>query len=277
VTPNPAIDPIAYYCHEYNNKVWEDPYCEDYKDQTETEQLQELLIEIRENEYGHMLRTGGGKNIVAVLDTFMNSCQYLRDLGNPLCVHHLLALWLLLDTDLIYEYSNNTFFEGVLDTKWKHLFCTVTEAVQVLSSSDPLVGEHVHCSMQNLWEIDESVAIENIIVATKNRQVAQNRFPNAERTILDIYIPHRHYQTNDASVCASVADMSWLSRFTSEELVIIIPGQCLIVESLEKDVQENSVCCHIRGNNNLRTGKVHTAEYFEEFTINFGANLNITE
>merc|ERR1740123_2212876 len=110
------------------------------------------------------------------------------------------------------------------------------DAVEILAVLDPMVGQHVHCSIPEFAqiEIDDTHSILNFIVGSKNRKVCVDRYPGeTPHTVFDIYIPHKHYNLDHSAFCAGVADLSWLSRFSNEEIVVVMPGQCLKVESVD--------------------------------------------
>jgi len=277
---NRGIDPIYEFCHGFNNAVFEDSYCEDYGTQDAATALQEFHIELRENGFYDLLKHDGD-DLVMQLRRFMAQSEYLERLKNPLGLHHVLALILFCDTNLQFEYNNSVARDGILEDTWKHFFCILMEAVELLAQVDPLVGQHVHCSIPTLTTEKRDYSIENFVLASKKRETAGCRFPNQEHTLVDVYLAHEHHRIGNKNICAGVADLSWLSRFTSEELCIIKPGQCLVTETLQQVQTEtgstfSSIYGTLRGNAVVKRGKEHMASIIDEITVHFGAGATVT-
>jgi len=261
-----GLDPVYSFCHGFNDQVFQDPYCEDYQTQNPKEALEEFLIEIRENGMDRILHRDN-EDLLEQLREFMIESEYLRRLENPLELHHILAIILFTDSALQFEYCSHTFRHGILDEKWKHFFCVMMEAVTILAQNSPLVGQHVHVCSEGILPIDKNQSIQTFILGSKS---VLPRFGDKPHTVYDIYLPHQHHKVGSKNVCAGVVDVGWLSRFTTEELVIIMPGQCFIPESCDVEENQCSIYGTLRGNCIVKKGQEQKSAIVEEITINFG-------
>jgi len=207
------------------------------------------------------------EDLLEQLREFMIESEYLRRLENPLELHHILAIILFTDSALQFEYCSHTFRHGILDEKWKHFFCVMMEAVTILAQNSPLVGQHVHVCSEGILPIDKNQSIQTFILGSKS---VLPRFGDKPHTVYDIYLPHQHHKVGSKNVCAGVVDVGWLSRFTTEELVIIMPGQCFIPESCDVEENQCSIYGTLRGNCIVKKGQEQKSAIVEEITINFG-------